>query len=57
LIIGRQYQPGKDAIIVLWSADPLSIYRVAEKTYVDGVPYWEWIKTLQAKGSKADERV
>ncbi|MBW4891742.1 amidohydrolase family protein [Mucilaginibacter sp. HMF5004] len=32
---------GKDADIVLWSADPLSIYAVAEKTYVDGVPYWD----------------
>lgn len=27
---------GKDADIVLWSANPLSIYAKAEKTYVDG---------------------
>jgi imidazolonepropionase-like amidohydrolase len=32
---------GKDADLVLWSADPLSIYAVAEKTYVDGIPYWD----------------
>jgi imidazolonepropionase-like amidohydrolase len=32
---------GKDADIVLWSANPLSIYAVAEKTYVDGIPYWD----------------
>jgi hypothetical protein len=28
-------------ILVVWSADPLSIYAVAEKTYVDGIPYWD----------------
>lgn len=32
---------GKDADIVLWSANPLSIYAVVEKTYVDGIPYWD----------------
>lgn len=34
-------KPGKDADIVLWSADPLSVYAVAEKTFVDGVLYWD----------------
>jgi adenine deaminase len=34
-------KPGKDADLVLWSADPLSIYAVAEKTFVDGIPYWD----------------
>ncbi|HTB05394.1 MAG TPA: amidohydrolase family protein [Bacteroidia bacterium] len=28
---------GKDADIVLWSANPLSIYAMAEKTFVDGI--------------------
>jgi len=47
---------GKDADIVLWSADPLSIYAVAEKTYVDGVPYWELDKdAAKQKALKADE--
>lgn len=32
---------GKDADIVLWSTNPLSIYTIAEKTYVDGIPYWD----------------
>ncbi|MDN5285678.1 MAG: amidohydrolase [Mucilaginibacter sp.] len=32
---------GKDADVVLWSADPLSVYAVAEKTFVDGVLYWD----------------
>lgn len=34
-------KPGKDADLVLWSNDPLSIYAVAEKTFVDGIPYWD----------------
>ncbi len=49
-------KPGKDADLVLWSADPLSIYAVAEKTYVDGVPYWDYSKDAERqKSMKADE--
>ncbi len=29
--------PGKDADLVLWSANPLSVFAVCEKTWVDGV--------------------
>ncbi|WP_443936988.1 amidohydrolase family protein [Pedobacter sp. MW01-1-1] len=32
---------GKDADVVVWSANPLSIYAKAEKTFVDGVAYWD----------------
>lgn len=32
---------GKDADLVIWSDNPLSIYARAEKTYVDGIPYWD----------------
>jgi imidazolonepropionase-like amidohydrolase len=32
---------GKDADLVLWSDNPLSIYAKAEKTFVDGVKYWD----------------
>ena len=47
---------GKDADLVLWSADPLSIYAVAEKTYVDGIPYWDYSKDAEKqKEMKADE--
>jgi len=47
---------GKDADLVLWSANPLSIYAVAEKTYVDGIPYWDYSKDAeQQKALKADE--
>jgi imidazolonepropionase-like amidohydrolase len=46
---------GKDADVVLWSADPLSIYAVCEKTYVDGVPYWDLSKDdANQKAMKAD---
>jgi len=49
-------KPGKDADLVLWSADPLSIYAVAEKTYVDGIPYWDVDKdAANQKAIKADE--
>jgi imidazolonepropionase-like amidohydrolase len=47
---------GKDADLVLWSTDPLSIYAVAEKTYVDGIPYWDLEKDAEnQKTMKADE--
>lgn len=47
---------GKDADLVLWSADPLSIYAVAEKTYVDGVAYWDIEQdAAKQKALKAEE--
>ncbi|HWZ15885.1 MAG TPA: amidohydrolase family protein [Mucilaginibacter sp.] len=47
---------GKDADLVLWSANPLSIYAVAEKTFVDGIPYWDIDKdAANQKAMKADE--
>jgi len=46
---------GKDADVVIWSADPLSIYAVCEKTYVDGVLYWDLSKDAEnQKTMKAD---
>jgi cytosine/adenosine deaminase-related metal-dependent hydrolase len=39
---------GKDADIVMWNANPLSIYAIVEKTYVDGVCYYD-IKTDEEK--------
>lgn len=32
---------GKDADVVIWSDNPLSIYAKAEKTFVDGIVYWD----------------
>lgn len=34
-------KPGKDADVVLWSDNPLSIYARALQTYVDGVKYYD----------------
>lgn len=33
--------PGKDADVVIWSDRPLSIYAKAEKTFVDGIKFWD----------------
>lgn len=38
---------GKDADLVLWSDNPLSVYAKAEKTFVDGIPYWDMSKDAQ----------
>ncbi len=47
---------GKDADLVLWSANPLSIYAVAEKTYVDGIAYWDYAQDAEKqKTLKAEE--
>src|SRR5690606_8463244 len=32
---------GKDADFAIWSADPLSVYSICEKTFVDGVVYFD----------------
>jgi imidazolonepropionase-like amidohydrolase len=47
---------GKDADVVVWSADPLSVYAVCEKTFVDGVAYWDLSKDSEnQKRMHADE--
>jgi len=49
---------GKDADLVLWSDNPLSVYAKAEKTWVDGVQYFdrtedvkmqEWVRQERAR--------
>jgi imidazolonepropionase-like amidohydrolase len=40
---------GKDADVVLWSDNPLSIYAKAEKTIVDGVVYFDREKDAEAR--------
>lgn len=34
-------EPGKDADIVLWSHNPLSVYAKVEKTYIEGICYFD----------------
>ena len=56
-------KPGKDADVVIWSANPLSIYAKAEKTFVDGVAYWDIekdaqvIKTQQAEKARLVQKM
>jgi len=49
-------EPGKDADLVLWSTDPLSIDARALKTYVDGVCYYDEAKDREQRTWIATER-
>jgi imidazolonepropionase-like amidohydrolase len=47
---------GKDADLVLWNNDPLSIYAVAQKTIVDGIVYFDRESDLQLRKQLQSER-
>ncbi len=47
---------GKDADVVLWSDNPLSIYAKAEQTYVDGVKYFDRTDDVKAQADVRKER-
>ncbi|WP_199119145.1 amidohydrolase family protein [Pedobacter sp. ASV28] len=47
---------GKDADVVVWSDHPLSIYAKAEKTFVDGILYWDIEKDAQKLKQQQAER-
>ncbi|MGY4383233.1 imidazolonepropionase-like amidohydrolase [Pedobacter sp. UYP24] len=47
---------GKDADIVVWSDNPLSIYARAEKTFVDGIAYWDIDRDAQVRKDQKAER-
>ncbi|RZM21825.1 MAG: amidohydrolase, partial [Pedobacter sp.] len=47
---------GKDADLVLWSDNPLSVYAKAEKTIVDGIVYFDREKDKQMRQQIANER-
>ena len=47
---------GKDADVVLWSENPLSIYAKAEKTIIDGVVYFDIEKDAEKQNAIAKER-
>ena len=47
---------GKDADIVLWNTNPLSIYAKAEKTIIEGVVYYDIQKDEQQRVAIAKER-
>lgn len=47
---------GKDADLVLWSDHPLSIYAVAETTWIEGTPYYDRQQDLLMREQIAAER-
>lgn len=47
---------GKDADLVIWSDNPLSIYAKAEKTMIDGVVYFDREKDEQLEKEIKEER-
>ncbi|MBK8659096.1 MAG: amidohydrolase family protein [Bacteroidetes bacterium] len=47
---------GKDADVVLWSDNPLSVYAKAEKTFVDGILFFDKDKDLQKREEIRKER-
>lgn len=47
---------GKDADLVLWSDNPLSIYAVAEQTYIEGVKYWDIQENEEKQNQMALEK-
>ena len=47
---------GKDADLVLWSDNPLSIYAKPEQTYVDGVKYFDLQDDVKLREAAQKER-
>jgi imidazolonepropionase-like amidohydrolase len=47
---------GKDADLVLWNASPLSIYAKAEKTFVDGIKFFDTEEDAQKRAAMKVER-
>jgi len=48
---------GKDADLVLWNNHPLSIYAKPEKTFVDGIAYYDLERDEQLRADLEKERV
>ncbi len=48
--------PGKDADLVIWNHHPLSVYAVAQKTFVDGEIYFDIQKDVEMRKSMEEER-
>ncbi|MDF1673445.1 MAG: amidohydrolase family protein [Vicingaceae bacterium] len=47
---------GKDADVVLWSDNPLSIYAICEKTIIDGVVYFDLDKDADQQKANSKEK-
>ena len=48
--------PGKDADLVIWNHHPLSVYAVAQKTFVDGEIYFDIQKDMEKRKRMEEER-
>ena len=48
---------GKDADVVLWNNHPLSIYARPEKTFVDGIAYYDAARDAQLQQDMEKERM
>ena len=48
---------GKDADLVIWSDNPLSIYAKAEQTIIDGIVYYDWERDLKMRKEIQQERL
>lgn len=47
---------GKDADVVIWSDNPLSIYAIAEKTFVDGILFYDTERDARMRSWMQAER-
>jgi imidazolonepropionase-like amidohydrolase len=47
---------GKDADVVIWSGDPLSVYSTAETTFIDGEIFFDKQRDLAMRDQMAKER-
>jgi imidazolonepropionase-like amidohydrolase len=47
---------GKDADVVIWSGDPLSVYSSAETTFIDGEIFFDKKKDLAMRDQMTKER-
>src|SRR5215472_2057709 len=47
---------GKDADVVIWSGDPLSVYSTAETTFIDGEIFFDKQRDLAMRDAQAKER-
>jgi imidazolonepropionase-like amidohydrolase len=47
---------GKDADLVIWNRHPLSTAAIVERTYIDGVAYYDRVKDLERVAALAKEK-
>ena len=47
---------GKDADVVIWNGDPLSVYSMAETTFIDGEIFFDVKRDQAMRAQKASER-